>query len=222
MVENNFFKPSNVSLSVCLKPTIDKSNFNLFLDRDYIINYYKFFEDNFFEPLSKLETSISANTPYSIPNVAAPADFSIEDGRTLAKILKIMRSIEKDNKKERIFKYYSKITWYSKHLRCSNCDNSDNWEKKGGFCGGGYSNVGLLPNNYYCLCHREFANFCLNYLKDYKKGFEINLSTISYDNKIFSPLLIQGAENYLNFVNTVLQPYYNFSSALSASNVMLI
>ena len=74
LIDNNFFLPSNVDLHVIFKGTIDKDTLPKFLDRNYIINYYKFFEDeiaDLFKP-----TDLNVSHGLLIPNMAVPGNYT--------------------------------------------------------------------------------------------------------------------------------------------------
>lgn len=164
--------PPNVDLYISVKATMDIVNLKTLNTKEKIINYYKFFEDNFIEPVKKLGFSnVSINHP--IPNCAVPIPATKEDGLYFADYCKKCREIEKEN----VFKYYENITMFS-----NPCFEYDLTYNKGyNLCGTGASVMGFLPNKMYSSCHEGFTHFLEKYKKFAASSKRTEKGTINFD-----------------------------------------
>jgi hypothetical protein len=100
---------SNVSLTITLKGTLDNATFQELLNKEKIIEYYKFYEDNFIKPIADLNLD-NVSIMYSIPNTAVPSPVTVEEGKKFAQLVKMCREIEQENRINKIFDYYTIIT----------------------------------------------------------------------------------------------------------------
>lgn len=165
--------PPNVNLVIQLKPTLDNESFKLLLSKEKIIEYYKFFEDNFIEPLSKLTFS---NVKYRvpIPNMAVPAPATVEDGKLFAKFVELCREIEKTDMDQ--FKFYEYITPFSDPIGDINLTTY----QCNGTCGTGFTNIGFLPNNMITTCNEGFTQLVANY-KEFAAKADTSKKTVTFD-----------------------------------------
>ncbi len=174
LVKNNYYTPKNVILKAHIKATIDKSQLDLFLNKDYIIEYYKFFEKEIIDLFKSNKNNNVFLKAYPIPNFAVPSSYTQNDGQKFAQILKLQKEIESENfyrdQDNKIFKYYKEITWFGRPRPVLQTDND--YIFSGAFCETGRKMIGLLPNNMACSCHRAFADYCENYKNNFQKGMQ--------------------------------------------------
>lgn len=193
LCEEKFYsqKHPNVSIDICYKPTIDILSMKKFKDKTFMKEYYKWFEDTIFSPISlcvgdKLSVNFRA-----VPNIAIPAPISQEDGKDFAKVCENSLSMDMSD-----FKYYDSVTMFS-----TLNDFYDEPIMK--TCGVGQYMVDLLPNNIYCGCHRAFLTYCDDYINSFenykdKKPLE-NRGALNQ----LSPFIFNGADEFLEFCNKV-------------------
>lgn len=167
--------PSNVRLHISIKGTLDNDTMVRICDKEKIIEYYKFFEDNFITPIKELNLE-KVSIGCGIPNTAVPSPVTVEDGRKFAELVKLCREIEEENKTEHWLKYYQVITPYTNDLV------QDVLTYRYGYhnCGTGYSNVGFLPDNMVSTCHEGFTQIVEEYSKIAATDTNEN-STITFD-----------------------------------------
>ena len=157
----NYDLPKSIDLRLHCKPTLDIETFKNFLDKEYIIKYYKFFEDNFIEVAENSKNKFIIPTP--IPNIATPCIVSKEDGVAFGEVQKNLYELSIYNKSNKIFNYYTDLrTYYRKR---DNHNIPDGYSMMGGFCGSGRNLLALLPEGKACGCHREFMYIAENYGK---------------------------------------------------------
>lgn len=176
LIGNNL--PSNVELHLQIKATMDLNNLKKLNTKEKIVEYYRFFEDNFVTPIRQLGYSnISINSP--VPNFAVPAPATKEDGIYFANYCKMCREIEKENRESNynILKEYDNITMFS------NKDfYYDETMRRGyNFCGTGDSVIGLLPDNMVSSCHEGFVHFVEKYKKYAATSNRVEYGTINFD-----------------------------------------
>lgn len=175
----NFLKegrlPSNVNLYINIKGTLDNDTMIKLCNKEKIIEYFKFFEDNFMEPVERLNLG-NVSMGCGIPNTAVPSPVTVEDGRKFAELVKLCREIEKENTTKHLFKYYKIITPYSSNFT----QDALTYEYGYHTCGTGNSNVGFLPDNMVSTCHEGFTQI----VEEYNKIASTNTneqSTITFD-----------------------------------------
>ena len=61
--------------------------------KDKIIDYYKFYEDNFIKKIKRLNLP-NVDIYLGIPNTAVPSPVTVEDGIIFSKLVKLCREIE--------------------------------------------------------------------------------------------------------------------------------
>ena len=96
LLKNNRLS-DNITLNITIKGTLDNEDIKLLNDKEKIIEYYQFLEDNFIDPISKLNKN-NINIFYNVPNTAVPSPVTVEDGRIFASFVKKCKEIEKENK----------------------------------------------------------------------------------------------------------------------------
>lgn len=211
--------PSNLTLNIAVKPTMDINNLRKIDSKEKIISYYKFFENNFIAPLLKIAEKVpglSINFP--VPNFAVPAPASKEDGEFFAQYCKWCREIEKENLTEyRHFDYYRDITMFS----CPSIDEVYSYECGGPLCGIGSKHIGLLPNNMYSTCHEGFTQYIERYKEYEQKSNRKDYGSIRFDefvdeqklvfcldekscDRFENHMLLQGCINSTAFLSTLV------------------
>ena len=170
-LENNL--PENVELDIAIKATMDLVNLKKINTKEKIIEYYKFFEDNFICPIVNLGFSnVSINFP--VPNFAVPAPATKEDGIYFANYCKMCREIESENH----FKYYTDITMFSKK---DSFHHNNSYHQGYNFCGTGSGLIGFLPDNMFSACHEGFVHFVEKYKEYVKISNRAEKGTINFD-----------------------------------------
>jgi len=127
-----------------------------------------------------------------IPNTACPSPHTQEDGIMFANYCKITRELEKENKNNKIFKFYNNITSFTPRRKIQ----YDKLSLSGycqGHCGNGKRAIGLLPNNMVSCCHNGFVDL----LAEYKKNVLTNSEHM--DNVTIEKSLFKNKRNTLIF-----------------------
>ena len=152
--------PKNINLTITLKGTLDNATFQQLLSREKLIDYFKFYEDNFIGPIRdlNLENVFIVN---GIPNTAVPSPVTVEEGRKFAQLVKLCREIEQENFEHPIFRFYQEITPFSNSI------TQDVLTYHYGYhtCGTGDISIGLLPDNMVSTCHEGFTQMVAEYDK---------------------------------------------------------
>lgn len=168
--------PSNVFLIISIKATLDVQNIRELNDKQKLIEYFQFFEQEFATPFKNIETE-QAMFRNAHPNFAAPAPATVEDGKIFAEICKKCREIEKENNVKKYFDFYNEITFFSNPMVQKNLTYNYSHH----FCGTGTSMIGFLPDNMMSLCHEGFTQF----IEEYKKVAQLSdrgeTATVSFD-----------------------------------------
>ena len=89
-------------LTITLKGTLDNATFQELCNKTKIIEYYKFYEDNFIRPINELKMD-NVNIICGIPNTAVPSPVTVEEGKKFAELVKMCRELEQENRENRIF-----------------------------------------------------------------------------------------------------------------------
>lgn len=158
--------PNNVKIKFSCKPTLSLETAKMLLDKNFIIDYFKFFEDNFLSKINDCNNDkfIHMNPP--VPNLACPDEYTTEDGKLFANIEKSLYEVELENREDKIFKYYKIIRMFKRKYKKI---PEKGYIFRGGFCGSGRFMIGLLPFGKACGCHRDFTDFLENYRKEAQK-----------------------------------------------------
>lgn len=159
--------PSNVTLIIYTKGTLDIEAIHHLTTKQSLIEYYQFLEENYLSKINSLESSQVQMFP-AVPNMAVPCPATVEDGHIFALLVKLCREIEQENYSQHYFKYYQAITPFCSYYSCMNCKSFKNDMV---CCGSGKQMIGFLPENLISVCHEGFTMF----LEDYKKYAEKRL-----------------------------------------------
>ena len=166
----------NVDLTLTLKPTLDNNAIKLLCDKQRLIEYYQFFEDNFIDKIVVANYDNVHMNP-GIPNTAVPSPVTKEEGEIFANLIRISKEIEEENAYKRYFKYYNIITPYYNN----NCNNCLSYRYGFSNCGTGSSMVGLLPNNKVTICHEGFTHLAEDYKQYCITSKRLETGTINFD-----------------------------------------
>lgn len=167
--------PNNINLFISLKGTLDNDSLLKLNNKEKIIEYYQFFEDNFIHPIRELNLD-NIQIGEAIPNTAVPSPVTVEDGKNFANIVKLCRQIEKENEEKHYFKYYKTITIFSN----DSCQNCLSYRYGYHTCGSGGSQIGFLPNDMLSTCHEGFTQIIEQYQKLAAKD-KRETSSITFD-----------------------------------------
>ena len=170
--------PSNVSLLIYIKGTMDIEVINHLTSKENIIQYYQFLEDNYISKIKKIEINhpkIQMIT--TVPNMAVPCPATVKDGKTFAEVVRLCREIERENYANHYFQYYTDITPFIANHTCTACKSFKNDMTS---CGSGRNMVGFLPDNLISVCHEGFTMLLSDY-KDYatkreEENYTVNLN----------------------------------------------
>ncbi len=167
--------PSNVFLTISIKATLDIRNIYELNDKQKIIEYFQFFEQEFGNPFK----GINANAVFrnAHPNFATPAPATAEDGKIFAEVCKKCREIEEENLTEHYFDFYNEITFFSNSL----VQDKLTYNYSHHFCGTGTTMIGFLPDNMMSLCHEGFTQFIEEYKKVAMESNRVETATVSFD-----------------------------------------
>lgn len=169
--------PNNITLHLCLKPTLDNETMLMLNTKQKIINYYKFFEETFLEPINNLKLKNVYMTT-GIPNTAVPSPVTVDEGKQFSNICKLCREIEQENKTQHYLKYYTIITPFYDEIT----QNILTYSWPYNHCGTGTSIVSFLPDSKFATCHEGFTQFLEDYGKYALESDRVNTGTIDYDN----------------------------------------
>ena len=153
----------NIQLHLAIKQTLDVDSVKLLQTKESIIEYYKFFEDNFIDKVEKLNYT-NVYMPRTVPNMAVPSPATIKNGEEFANLARLCREIEK----EKVLKYYELITPMTPIV----CQTALTYCYSKNNCGIGSTMIGFLPNDIICKCHAGFVDFVSEYKKYYNEGNE--------------------------------------------------
>ena len=212
--------PKNVSLEMHLKQTLTSEEFIDMSNYEYMLDYFKFFENNFYEKVYKLNHSNISIVP-TIYNLATPSHHTKEDGVLFANVCKTAQKINENIKRYKVLKYYKNTIPF----RRSNFDNLNRSVNNGGLslcggtCGLGRNVIGILPNNMVTACHRSFTSCIDDYynsiiiqdnLKISEKPFRLKESQTVFDIE------------YLPIFTDKINSYYEQKSKHTISSLVIL
>lgn len=168
--------PKNVHLDITLKGTLDNDTIRKLCDKDKLIEYFQFYEEEF---IDKIRSKNFENVQIfeGIPNTAVPSPVTVEEGRIFAQLVKLCRQIEYENMEKHYFKYYQEITPFTSSI----CQDCLTYRYSYHTCGTGNSMVGFLPNNMVSTCHEGFTEFAMEYKKLAAQSTRDQTSTITFN-----------------------------------------
>ena len=150
--------PSNVSLNISLKGTWDINCIHLLNDKQKLIEFFQFYEQNYNQKIQALNNP-RFSIDEAIPNTAVPSPATVEDGKIFAQLIQKCREIEAENMVQHYFQYYKKITPFAAIKLNTKYDYNTN----GFTCGTGDHMLGFLPNNMISACHEGFVELVDQY-----------------------------------------------------------
>ena len=210
--ENKF--PANITLFFEIKGTWDLDVIHDMTDKQKIIEFYQFYENNYIQKVQELNNpKIIMLT--SIPNTAVPAPTTIEDGRTFAEVVRLCREIEAENMSEHYFKYYTTITPYA-----NNGINFSGLRGWGGACGTGMHMIGFLPNNMISICHEGFVEIVDAYKKHYIERKDDNLSITIDKFAESTPINMCLTEDQYAFHENLMEDFSNHNESCRIANAV--
>lgn len=155
--------PENVTLNTHFKPTLSNVTIPMLQTKEAVIEYYKFLDAC--AQMIKFYEYDNFTYHLGLPNTACPSPHTKSEGEEFANFCKLCREVQKENEKEKYFKYYRGIVPFVPgegrlhHVGCPNMSNGC------GTCGIGIRMVGLLPNKRISLCHNGFVDLISEYKK---------------------------------------------------------
>ena len=165
--ENKF--PQNVTLEFQIKGTWDLDIIHNMTNKQNIIDFYQFYENNYIDKVAQLNNPKIIMGP-AVPNTAVPAPTTVADGEAFAEVVRLCREIENENQFLHYFKYYDQITPFAGGL------GEINLRTYNGGCGSGLDMIGFLPNNMLSICHEGFVEIVDAYKKHYAERPDDELS----------------------------------------------
>lgn len=215
--QNQF--PENITLHCAIKGTWDLNCIHILNNKEKLIEFFQFYEDNFIEKVRKrFDNNITIGA--TVPNLAVPSPATQADGIIFSELIQKCREIEIENKLQHYFKYYTIITPFDNE-QCKSPYNTYCYGSCG--CGSGASMVGLLPYNLISICHEGYTEIVDEYKKYANKRDDTNM-TVNID-KFFNneKLLLCTTEEEYILHEKKMECYLNENStARFASSVNLI
>lgn len=170
--------PDNVNLEISLKATLDNESIRNLNNKQKLIEYFQFFEDNFYEPYIKIADNIkNVSVGLAHPNTAVPSPVTVEEGRIFAEVCKKCREIEQENIDNNYFKYYKIITFFDVDIT----QDVLTYKYSHHTCGTGTVMVGIMPDDMISTCHEGFTQFAEEYKKLAAQSDRVEKSTITFD-----------------------------------------
>lgn len=157
--------PSNITLLISPKNTLDTDSVRSLNTKQAIIDYYRFFEDNYIDPLEQLvENHPNVSITYSVPNMAVPTPATVEFSKLFAKFIRLCREVEMDA--DSGLKYYRNVTPFSE----SSNNTFLTYKYPRFYCGTGNSMVGFLPDDLIAICNEGFTEMVKEYNENANTG----------------------------------------------------
>lgn len=154
--------PENIKIMVSTKPTLSLESIKDFKSLEYVKNYYKFFDEEFYERYILDNRSKNLNLFLGIANYAEPYDYTTQDGLQLAEVYKIFEEVSQKNN-FKAFQGRSLVPYVSRYpMRASNINKPISYET-GGACGKLVFDACLIPNDKYAVCHRSLFDGYVDY-----------------------------------------------------------
>lgn len=168
--------PDNVHLVMTIKATLDNDSIRNLCDKQKLIEYYQFFEEEFITKALDLKMD-NVEIIGAHPNTAVPSPVTKEEGELFAEFCRICREIEAENYQKKYFKYYREITPFTNDI----CQDCLTYNYAYHTCGTGTSMIGFLPDNMLSTCHEGFTFFIEEYKKMAATSDRVDHSTINFD-----------------------------------------
>lgn len=211
--------PPNVKIACCIKGTLDLDGIHKLNDKQKIIEFFQFYENAYIDKVYKLNHP-QITMGAGIPNTAAPAPTTVEDGKIFAEFVKKCRELESENYLKHYFKYHQSITPYGQvdgsqlniNYRTGQCQT----------CGTGGRLLGFLPNNLVSACHEGFTLMIDEY-KKYQRNRsdkDLTVSLNAFKDDIQVPMCLDD-DQYVKHEQK-MQSYQPFGTARIATDVVEI
>lgn len=168
--------PDNVHLVMTIKATLDNDSIRNLCDKQKLIEYYQFFEEEFIVKVLDLKMD-NVELIGAHPNTAVPSPVTKEEGELFAEFCRICREIEAENYQKKYFKYYREITPFTTDI----CQDCLTYNYAYHTCGTGTTMIGFLPDNMLSTCHEGFTFFIEEYKKMAATSDRVDHSTINFD-----------------------------------------
>lgn len=210
--------PENLQLNISIKGTLDNDTFKKLCNKEQIIEYYQFLEDNFILKVIELNKD-NVNIGCCVPNTAVPSPVTVEDGKKFAEFCKLCREVEQENENCRYFKCYRNITPFSN----DNTQDMLTYNYNHHTCGTGVSMIGFLPNGMLSTCHEGFTQLVDDYNK-FNAMANNDKKSITFDQFIASEKvsMCTNEEGYENFMYKMDKYTTPGTSARLVNNATLI
>lgn len=154
--------PDNIKLAISTKPTLSMDSIESFKSLDYVNNYYKFFDTEFYEKYLLDNKSDNLRLFLGIANYAEPYDYTTQDGLQLAEVYKVFEEASHKNNFKGFYRR-SLVPYVSRYpILASNLKKSFCYEC-GGACGKIVFDACLIPKNKYAVCHRSLFDGYVDY-----------------------------------------------------------
>jgi len=218
IAEGNF--PDNVMIDSYIKGTWDLDCIHKLNNKEKIIEFFKFYEDNYIDKVMKLNND-RIMIGLSIPNTAVPAPTTKQDGVIFAELVKKCREIEQENQTEHYFKYYRNITPFGKEFE----EDSSQFAYRGlcAMCGSGHHMVGFLPHNRVSVCHEGFTLLAEQYKEFAAQRSDKNL-TVKLNNffDLYPTPMCLTDDQYIIHERKMSYIDYNSSAQVSSATTLII
>ena len=211
--------PENVTLLLSLKPTLDIYTLKELNSKEKIVEYYKFFEDNFIAPIRALGFS-NVGISDSVPNIAVPTPATVEDGIFFKEFCEYC--LEIDNNIREYLNYYNSVMPYPNH---GGDYKNLTYKDPCMLCGSGMNLIGFLPDNMISICHEGFTQFVETYKQHAANGETEDQSIVFnkfVDNNLKLPLCVtdEEYEKYEDFMAGYIHP--NTTARLMTMTALII
>lgn len=211
--------PDNVDMDIVFKQTLDNYSVKMLCDKEKIIEYFQFFENNFYIKINELMKP-NVRMSCTVPNTAVPSPVTKMDGEIFAHFCSICNEIEEENIKNHYFRYYQSIMPYFG----DRLPDSVGYEHCSLLCGSGTIMLCLLPDGLVSTCHEGFTALYEDYKKYAQSSNRTEDGTINFSAwvKDDGPVYVLDEERYLEHEN--FMGYFNqtYTTARMANMVALI
>lgn len=167
---------NNIDLTITLKGTWDNDIINKLCNKEKLIEFFQFYENNFIDKVKQLNLP-NVFMECDIPNTAVPSPVTVADGKKFAELCKLTREIEKENQEKNYFKYYEIITPFHNTI----CQDCLTYKYNYHTCGTGDSMACFLPDNMMSICHEGFTDIVQEYKNLAAKSKRDQIGSITFD-----------------------------------------
>lgn len=157
--------PVGIKYKLSLKPTLHIDQIRKLDTEEKIIEYYKFFEDNFLEKFYSYGLSDDHSFSFVNATYISPYNYTQQDGIDYSNFIKLSYDIYKKG----ILKYSCPVKRTLRSKNTCSTYNPYGMSCNNPFCGSCFHNIGLLPDYYLCICHRSFSSIYEKYIENASK-----------------------------------------------------